>query len=184
MPSGLKLRSPSPWPSCLRVPPRPYGSLSLPPHLSREFGNWVSVITKYQFPALSPDPELWLLATSPLFLDHLDTCTGNSEHGFSCFQSQEKVSLTRMVRLIPALCVRTRPTHMIFPLTQWFSYIFRTTLFHAWDLHGINHNHSFSKTEKIGSSTTGVLVSDPGDIFEWQWGQDYSKILFVERVIS
>lgn len=68
VPSGLKFRSPSPWPSCLLVPPRPYGSLSLPPHLSREFGNWVSVITKYRLPALSPDPELWLLAKARILM--------------------------------------------------------------------------------------------------------------------
>lgn len=58
VPEWAQVRPPSPRPPCLRVPPRPYGSLALTPHLSGEFGNWVYVRTKYNFPALSLDLEL------------------------------------------------------------------------------------------------------------------------------
>ena len=70
VPSGLKLRSSSSWPSCLQDPPRPHGSLSLPPHLSKEFGDWVYVITKYNFLPLLLDLRLLSLTKDYLLPEY------------------------------------------------------------------------------------------------------------------
>lgn len=67
VPDWAQVRPPRPQASCLQTPPRPYGSLSLTLHLSGDLGNWVCVIAKYNFPALSLDPAL-LWATKAYLL--------------------------------------------------------------------------------------------------------------------
>ena len=67
VPDWAQVRPLRPQASCLQTPPWPYGSLSPTLHLSGDLGNWVCVIAKYNFPALSLDPAL-LWATKAYFL--------------------------------------------------------------------------------------------------------------------